>query len=443
MELHVTQGYLILDSATICNNQTYNFRGQILSQPGVYFDSLITATGCDSVYQLTLFVNPTYLFTDSATICNNQTYNFRGQLLTQPGIYFDSLISSNGCDSVYRLTLFVNPTDTTYLQGEVCQEDDYTDSTAIFFIPTDSNTVAGQFSYSRILPNVNGCDSLIVLLLTVHPTYDILISDTICQGDAYTENGFNLSVQDSNGFRTFELNLQTVSGCDSVIHLILHVKKSYYQQHDTAICQGYPFNNFGFVLGEQEESGDFTYELNLTTQAGCDSIITLNLSVVDVGVSIEIFESDFCEVGSVTLVANTQLPNLVWSTGETTPSIMVQQAGRYFVTASSGACFSENAIIIEPCSLEFFIPSAFTPSNQDGINDYFSILLPKNHQITEFEVVIYNRWGEAVFMSKDYNFRWDGKYKGKFITNQIFTYRIIVVTQNGNDYLFKGTITIL
>ena len=251
---------------------------------------------------------------------------------------------------MYQLTLFVNPTDTTYLQGEVCQGDDYTDSSAIFFIPADSNSLPGQFNYSRILPNVNGCDSLIKLLLTVNPTFDISISDTICQGDAYTENGFNLSAQDTNGSHAYELNLQTLSGCDSTIHLMLHVKKSYYQQHDTAICQGYPFNNFGFVLGEQEESGDFTYQLDLTSQEGCDSVITLNLSVVDVGVSIDIFESDFCEDGSVTLVANTLLPNILWSTGETTSSILVQQAGRYFVTASSGACSSEDAIVIEPCS---------------------------------------------------------------------------------------------
>jgi gliding motility-associated-like protein len=224
---------------------------------------------------------------------------------------------------------------------------------------------------------------------------------------------------------------------------MLHINKSYYLQHDTAICQGYPFNNFGFVLGEQEESGDYTYQLDFITQEGCDSTITLNLSVVDVGVSIDIFESDFCEEGSVTLVANTQLPNLLWSTGETTPSIIVQQSGRYFVNASFGACSAEDAIIIEPCSLQLFIPTAFTPSNQDGLNDYFSIPLPKNHQIIEFEVVIYNRWGEAIFTSKDYNFKWDGKYKGKFIPNQLYTYRIIVVTQNGNDYLFKGTITVL
>ncbi len=443
LTLHVVSTYFFPNNATICDNQTYNFRGQVLTQAGIYYDSLLSSTGCDSVYQLTLFVNPTYFIPDSATICDNQTYNFRGQVLSQAGIYYDSLLTSAGCDSVYQLTLFVNPTDTTYLQGEVCQEDDYIDSTATFFIPADSNAVSGQFTYTRVLPNVNGCDSLIILLLTVNPTFDISISDTICQGDTYTENGFNLSAQDSNGSHTYELHLQTVSGCDSTIHLMLHVKKSYYQQHDTAICQGYPFNNFGFVLGEQEESGDFTYQLDLTSQEGCDSVITLNLSVVDVGVSIDIFESDFCEDGSVTLVANTLLPNILWSTGETTSSILVQQAGRYFVTASSGACSSEDAIVIEPCSLQLFIPSSITPSNQDGLNDYFFIPLPKNHQIIEFEVVIYNRWGEAIFSSKDYNFRWDGKYKGKFIPNQVFTYRIIVVTQNGNDYLFKGIITVL
>ena len=125
MELQVTQVYMMPDSADICDNQTYNFRGQIISQSGVYYDSLISSTGCDSIYRFKLTVNPTYFMPDSATICDNQTYNFRGQILSQPGVYYDSLLTTKGCDSVYQLTLFVNPTYLLPDSATICDNQTY------------------------------------------------------------------------------------------------------------------------------------------------------------------------------------------------------------------------------------------------------------------------------------------------------------------------------
>jgi uncharacterized membrane protein len=139
--LHVTLTYLLTDSATICNTQQYNFHGRLLTQPGIYYDSLISSIGCDSVYQLELQVIQGYLLSDSATICANQTYNFRGQILSQAGIYYDSLLTASGCDSVYQFTLHVNPIDTMFLFGSVCQGEMFVDSTELFVIPEDSNLV--------------------------------------------------------------------------------------------------------------------------------------------------------------------------------------------------------------------------------------------------------------------------------------------------------------
>jgi gliding motility-associated-like protein len=62
------------------------------------------------------------------------------------------------------------------------------------------------------------------------------------------------------------------------------------------------------------------------------------------------------------------------------------------------------------------VPNSFTP-NGDGINDEFVII---SEDITNFSLMIFNRWGELLYESTDIEESWDGTYKGKL--SQIDTY---------------------
>ncbi len=67
-----------------------------------------------------------------------------------------------------------------------------------------------------------------------------------------------------------------------------------------------------------------------------------------------------------------------------------------------------------------FVPNAFTP-NGDGNNDVFEI--HGTIQLLHFvEIQIFTRWGEMVFESNNYNFQWDGIYKGALLEPQVFVY---------------------
>ena len=71
----------------------------------------------------------------------------------------------------------------------------------------------------------------------------------------------------------------------------------------------------------------------------------------------------------------------------------------------------------------FYIPSAFTP-NYDGINDAFTLV---GENVAEFELSIFNRWGEQVFYSTDPKNAWMGDYNGNanyFVPNGIYSYNI-------------------
>jgi len=80
--------------------------------------------------------------------------------------------------------------------------------------------------------------------------------------------------------------------------------------------------------------------------------------------------------------------------------------------------------------IELTIPDAFSP-NGDGINDKFEILHPTTMKI-EFEV--FNRWGNSVYKSSDYQNEWDGKGTGSFLGKDLPTgtyycaYRVIDIT---------------
>ena len=86
-----------------------------------------------------------------------------------------------------------------------------------------------------------------------------------------------------------------------------------------------------------------------------------------------------------------------------------------------------------------YVPNAFTP-NGDDRNDFFSI---GKSNIASLNVIIFNRWGEICFTSNDVNFRWDGTYKGKPVPKGIYGYIITAIGNNGNDYTYNGTITLV
>ena len=95
-------------TAAICEGSTYVENGFNVSQAGVYTQYFQTANGCDSTVTLTLTVNPTYSLTIDATINQGETYQGLGFDVSEAGTYTQNLQSVNGCDSVIVLNLTVN-----------------------------------------------------------------------------------------------------------------------------------------------------------------------------------------------------------------------------------------------------------------------------------------------------------------------------------------------
>lgn len=88
-----------------------------------------------------------------------------------------------------------------------------------------------------------------------------------------------------------------------------------------------------------------------------------------------------------------------------------------------------------------YVPNSFTPDG-DGLNDYFKA---EGKDIVEFEMKIFNRWGELVFKSDHIDQSWDGSHQsdGYYCQPGIYPYIIIARERYGEYFELKGHVTLL
>ncbi len=142
----------------ICSGSSYYFTGQPLTSTGIYSDTLNSIYGCDSIVNLSLTVLPSIINSQVEFTCAGNNYYFNGQQLTSTGIYSDTLISTYGCDSIINLSLTVVLPIINSQVETICKGD-------IFYF-NDMNLFESGIYYDTLLIS-NNCDSILSLELTV------------------------------------------------------------------------------------------------------------------------------------------------------------------------------------------------------------------------------------------------------------------------------------
>jgi gliding motility-associated-like protein len=92
-----------------------------------------------------------------------------------------------------------------------------------------------------------------------------------------------------------------------------------------------------------------------------------------------------------------------------------------------------------PVKSTLYAPTAFTP-NGDGLNDEFET---KGIYIKEFNLKIFNRWGEKLFESDDCFATWDGTFKGELVPNDVYLYIVEAIGADGVRHVIKNDLTLL
>ena len=194
-----------------------------------------------------------------------------------------------------------------------------------------------------------------------------------------------------------------------------------------------------------------TYSLTVTENqcATTDEInVTFKQPPSDLQASVSIC---FFEIPSITLDAASAPDNTyIWSTGDSTQRIEVEEPGRYTVTIidATDSCQQTYTVeVINSCINSIYVPNAFTP-NGDGINDlWFPV---KKDFVEEVEILIFNRFGELIFQSDDLNTPWDGTSQSSNEIVQIGVYPYVIrlryATENGRVGTFqefRGHVTVI
>jgi hypothetical protein len=125
--------------------------------------------------------------------------------------------------------------------------------------------------YKQKLESVNGCDSVVILDLQVIAPVETLIFDTICFGQKITWHG---KEYDRSGTYSDTLT-SIVTNCDSIVRLVLNVREAIRVEDYKNICFG---ETYQFGTTEISETGDYT-EI-FTSVNGCDSIVTLHATIL-------------------------------------------------------------------------------------------------------------------------------------------------------------------
>ena len=90
-----------------------------------------------------------------------------------------------------------------------------------------------------------------------------------------------------------------------------------------------------------------------------------------------------------------------------------------------------------------FTPSRAGPGSASSNVQSNDIFLPQVEGVSEFNMLIYNRWGELLFESNDKTIGWDGYYKGQLMPQGVYVYRLELVYENGRRETKVGDITLI
>jgi len=242
----------------LCFGESLNLYGSTYSTSGTYRDTLYTTYGCDTTVELTLTVLPNYLDTTYAFLCGSETVDFEGETYDSPGIYTANLQSSSGCDSSRTLVLDTGTPRQTSIDTVLCPG-------AILEAAGETFSDAG--TYSRVLQNIEGCDSTINIRIRRTGALDEVLDVSLCQGEPYF---FGDQVIRTAG--RYTRSLSSTYGCDSTITVVVEMSPTHDVEIRAERCEGEIYTNQGYSF-----SAPGRWEMNFHTANGCDSNVYVTL----------------------------------------------------------------------------------------------------------------------------------------------------------------------
>jgi len=256
-------GIFTADTLTFAEGDTAIIFGNEVTANGVFSETFVGSNTCDSTHAITVtFVPDTDPCTSVATfeqleICFGDSLLIFGNWITEEGIYSDTLMNSLGCDSSHQITINVFPLTLTsetlsYTEGD----------TAVIF----GNDVVADGIFSETFSGMNSCDSTHTITVIFLPVPCSAVNTTealeTCQGDSLLIFG-NWIIEDGILLDTF----MSALGCDSIHQITATFLPTIYSSGLQQFCSGEVV-----LINGQSITSDQIIEFNSVGANGCDSI---------------------------------------------------------------------------------------------------------------------------------------------------------------------------
>ncbi|MCJ8291814.1 MAG: T9SS type A sorting domain-containing protein [Crocinitomicaceae bacterium] len=285
--------------------------------------TLANAVGCDSIVTLDLTINNSTTGADVQTVCGPFTWIDGNTYAANNNTATFVVSNAAGCDSTVTLDLTINSPSTGIDTQTACGSLTWIDGNTY----TTSNNAA-----TFTLPNAAGCDSVVTLDLIINPigtSTDVQVacgSYTWIDGNTYSA---------SSNTATFTVAGGSANGCDSIVTLDLTINNPSTGTDVQTACDTYTWID-GNTYSASNNTATFTVAGGSAN--GCDSIVTLDLTINTVDVTVTIYDPS--------ITANATGASYIWFdcdnntpiSGGTGQSFTATVNGNYAVEVTQNGC---------------------------------------------------------------------------------------------------------
>lgn len=250
----------------------------VWTRSGLYLDSLHTAYGCDSVLEIDLTINSSSTDTIKQIVCGQFMWNVTSAIYTKTGIYRDTLLRKNGCDSIKVLNLVVNPNAQNSISVRECDE---------YISPSGNYTWVKSGTYQDTLPSANGCDCVLTIAVDIYTSFRDTVTTQACDSFFWNQNGRTYLQSGSYSDKYTGAN-----GCDSSYYLNLKINRQSFTVQKSTSC--------GSMLSPSTkkmwfESG--VYLDTLSGDSGCYSVVEVHATILNPRSKISLSNDSLISIG--------------------------------------------------------------------------------------------------------------------------------------------------
>ncbi len=462
--LFIHPGYFFTNNNQLCQGDSVTVGSNVYTSTGDYLDTLQSSHSCDSIVASHITVYSNYYILLDTSICEGEYLEIGSNKYTMNGIYTDSLVTWSGCDSIVVSHLNVYPRPMTSLNYKVCVGDSIQVANKYYF-------TAGIYTDSIF--KIGSCDSILVINIESLPVYKNITTRWICFGDSLFigQHYYNTSGIIKEEFVTqngCDSIIQTDLRVDQVDAEIVLDSIRCFGSKDGSL-QIHPLNgvpNYVYKLSYNgitrkdeifDQLGPGKYMLKVSDSLGCYKEILFELMEPD-SLQINLIKTISLKNGqtlSIHPILNFVPWSVSWSPSDglscsdcLSPTILGIRDQIYTVTIldRNGCMVIANTQVILDQLSNIYVPNIFSP-NDDQINDYFFVIGDEGIERIEL-LTIYDRWGEKVFEEHDFEPNnplngWDGLFKGSPLNSGVYIYQIVARKKDGTLISLHGDVSLI